>query len=60
MDRQILDKIKSIDAINMRVLVYKSNDSSPQKRSLTTRASQEVKLFLLIVETMFGRVDFHL
>ena len=41
----------------MRVLVTKSDDSSPERRSLKIVASREVKLFLFIVEIMFRRVD---
>ena len=37
----------------MKVLVTKSINSSPQGRSLTIVASQEVKLSLFIVKTMF-------
>ena len=44
-------------ALNIRMLVPKSKDLSPLKRSLTIEASQEVKLLMLIVKTMFRRID---
>ena len=49
--------MKSTYALNIRVLVIKFNILSPYKRILTMVVSQEVKLFLFIVETMFRRVD---
>ena len=53
----LLEKIKLTVAFNIRVLVFKSRDSSPLRRSLTIEASREVKLFSFIVETMFSRID---
>ena len=43
-------------ALNIRMLVPKSKDLSPLRRSLTIEASQEVKL-LLLIKTMFRRID---
>ena len=39
-----LDKIKSTDAFTFRVLVTKSNDLSPWRKSLAIVASHKVKI----------------
>ena len=51
----LLDKMKSTNAFNTRVLVTKP--TSPWRRSLTTLAPQEAKISLFILETVFKRTD---
>ena len=53
----LLDKMKSTEAFNIRLFVTKSNESSPQRRSLITEMSQEGNLSLVNLETLFRRSD---
>ena len=53
----LLDKMKSTEAFNIRLFVTKSNESSPQRRSLITEVSQEGNLSLVNLETLFRRSD---
>ena len=56
----LLDKMKSTEAFNIRLFVTKSNESSPQRRSLITEVSQEGNLSLVNLETLFRRNDLSL
>ena len=49
--------MKSTEAFNIRLFVTKSNESSPQRRSLITEVSQEGNLSLVNLETLFRRSD---